>query len=602
MTEREAAPKHDLHPEHSLVHYVWKLLRLQMSIAISTFRAAKLRRKIGTIVLALVVLAFAIFVFVMSWLLLGLLRSPELAKILAEQNQPSVTPFLDAMPVLILAGSFTGLVITSFGVLLQALYLAGDMDFLLSSPVPVRAVFVAKQLQAILPNFGLIALFGLPVLFGLGASGGYNFLYYPLVVIVLAMMALAAAGVSSFLVMGVARIFPARRVAEVLGAVGAIISILCSQSGNFINAMRPDYQNLSGAQIPLTWVTRFNSPWIPLFWAGRGLVDLGEGRWLSGILFLGLTLALAGGLYYLALTTAEHLYYTGWASMQVGGRKKRPARPQPEAPVRRAAGPSLLARLVPQPVLGIVGKDFLTLRRDPRSMSQLVTPIIVGIVYGVLLLRPGGLANTSQGGMGDIPDWLVQMGKNIVAYSGVGLSLFVGWTLQSRLALMGFSQEGKNYWMIRTTPVSTTLLVASKFLVAYLPALVIGWAALVVVSLLQHAPLSIFLFGLAVVLLSIAGTAGINLSFGITGVNLTWEDPRRMNAGLTGCFSALLSFVYLFLDAGLFIAPAMIFAALGLPGIIGQVIGLILGGAFSLACAVIPLSLVAGRVAHIGET
>jgi hypothetical protein len=75
-----------------------------------------------------------------------------------------------------------------------------------------------------------------------------------------------------------------------------------------------------------------------------------------------------------------------------------------------------------------------------------------------------------------------------------------------------------------------------------------------------------------------------------------------MNAGLTGCFSALLSFVYLFLDAGLFIAPAMIFAALGLPGIIGQVIGLILGGAFSLACAVIPLSLVAGRVAHIGET
>jgi ABC-2 type transport system permease protein len=596
MTGWEAAPKAEFHSERSLIHYVWKLLRLQVEIAISTFRAAKLRRKIGTVVLALVILAFAGFVFGMSWVLLSLLRSPDLAKILAEQGQPSLTPFLESVPVLILAGSFMGLVISSFGVLLQALYLAGDMDFLLSSPVPVRAVFVAKQLQAILPNFGLIALFGLPVLFGLGASGGYNLLYYPLVVIVLAMLALAAAGVSSFLVMGVARIFPARRVAEVLGAVGAVISILCSQSGNFINAMHPDYANLTGQQIPLNWITRFNSPWIPLSWAGRGLVDLGEGRWLSGILFLGLTLALAGGLYYLALTTAERLYYSGWASMQVGSRKKRPTRPLPEASVRRAASP--LARFLPQPVLGIVGKDFLTLRRDPRSMSQLVTPLIVALIYGIWLLSAGGVP---PAGRGEAPAWFMQTLKNIMVYGGVGLSLFIGWSLQSRLALMGFSQEGKNYWLIKTTPISSARLMASKFLVAYLPALVIGWVFLLAVSLLQHTPLSVAVFGLIVVALAIAGISGINLAYGIIGVNLKWEDPRRMNAGFSGCLSPLFSMIYLAVDAGLFIAPAMIFAALGAPEIAGQAIGLVLGGAFSVACAVVPIWLVAGRVAHIGE-
>jgi hypothetical protein len=590
---------------HSLIHYIGKLLRLQVEITISTFRAGRLRRKIGMILLYVGILVFAVFVFVMSWLLLSLLRSPDLAKFLAEQGQVSLAPFLESVPVLILAASFIALMVSSFGVLLQALYLAGDMDFLLSAPVPVRAVFVAKQLQAILPNFGLVALFGLPVLFGLGASGGYNVFYYPLVVIVLALVALAAAGASSFLVMGVVRIFPARRVAEVLGAVGAVVSILCSQSGNFLNAMHPDYSKVSAQQIPLDLITRFNSPWIPLSWAGRGLVDFGQGRWLTGILFLALTFALTGGLYYLSLTTAERLYYSGWARMQAGGRKKRTAAKPSVAPTGAAVAParpaaaSPLARFIPSPVLGIVGKDFLTLRRDPRSMSQLVTPLIVALVYGIFLLRPGSLPSADMAGA---PGWLVQGMQSAMTYGSVGLAMFVGWSLQSRLALMGFSQEGKNYWLIKCAPISTIRLVASKFLVAYIPALALGWLCMLVVSLLKSAPISVFVFGLIVVALSISGTAGINLSFGIAGVNLTWEDPRRMNSGFSGCLSLIASFFYLVFDAMLFIGPTMILVSLGVPALAGQAVGLVLGGGFSLACAVLPLALVSKRVARIGES
>ena len=95
---------------------------------------------------------------------------------------------------MILSALFIGTLLTSFGVLLQALYLSGDMDFLLSTPVPIRAVFIAKLLQAVLPNVALIALFGLPILFGLGISSGYAAVYYPLVVLVMIALALAAAG------------------------------------------------------------------------------------------------------------------------------------------------------------------------------------------------------------------------------------------------------------------------------------------------------------------------------------------------------------------------------------------------------------------------
>ena len=581
--------------EHNLGHYVWKLLRLRIEITISGFRHAKLGRKIVMILLALLVAAFAVFVFIMSWLLLRFLNSPALMEILAQQNLGAVTPFIESVPGLILAGAFVGILITSFGVLLQALYLAGDMDFLLTTPVPIRAVFVAKMLQAILPNFSLIALLGLPVLFGLGVAGGYNFLYYPLVVIVLATLALAAAGASSLLVMGIVRVFPARRVAEVLGFFGAIISIVCSQSGNLMSHNSADF---AAQRIPLTLVTRFNSPWSPLAWAGRGLVDFGQGRWLTGLGFLALTLGLAGGLFMISLTTAERLYYTGWASLQVTARKKKSVQAARVAPAQNRSLALLIERLAPPAVRAIVTKDFLVLRRDLRHMSQMVTPIIFGIVYGIMLMRSGGATPPDPG---EAPAWVIQIIKNLAIYGNVGISLFVGWSLLSRLALMSFSQEGKNYWLLQSAPVKVSQLLAAKFLAAYLPSLALGWIFMLAISLVQRAGLSILIFGLGVVALSIAGTAGLNLAFGVIGANLTWEDPRRMNAGWPGCLSMVVSLGYLGFSLGLFFLPPVILPSFGVPEIVGQAAGMVLGGAVSIACAAIAPGLVVRRVARIGE-
>jgi ABC-2 type transport system permease protein len=599
-TAADAGPEGGFYPKYSLWHYVWKLLRLRAIITLSGFRRAKLGRKIFLTVLAVLMAAFAVFMFVMSWLLLNFLRSPALARALAQQNLGEVTTFLEGVPGLILAGAFLTILLTSFGVLLQALYLAGDMDFLLSAPVPIRAVFVTKLLQAILPNFSLIALFGLPVLLGLGVAGGYNVLYYPLVFVVLGVLALAAAGLSSLLVMGVARVIPARRVAEVLGFLGAIVSISCSQISNFMNATglgRNQFGSVSA--MSLSWAGRFNTPWSPLTWAGRGLVDLGQGRWLTGLGFLALTLGLAGGVFMVSLVTAERLYYTGWASLQTGTRKKRAGRAAPVvAPAQNPARASLGERLIPSAVRAIMLKDFLVLRRDPRQMSQVVMPIILGVIYGFALVRSGG--NPPAAGE-EGPVWLVQAVRSLIIYGSVGLSLLVGWMLLSRLALMSFSQEGKNYWMLKSAPVQLGQLLTAKFLVAYLPALSLGWAFMLVISLVQQTGLAVFLFGLGVVALSLAGTAGLNLALGVAGANLTWEDPRHMNSGWSGCLSMLVSLGYLAFSLGLFFLPPVILFSLGLPEAVGQLIGLALGGAASLACAIIAPRMVASRVALIGE-
>ena len=579
------APVHA--PDPRVIPGVWKLIRLRLRISYNSFWHARLARKIVVIILWLMVSGFALSLLFISRVLLGAMRSPELARYMGSDFKP----FVDAIPALTLTALFVGTLLTSFGVLLQALYLSGDMDFLLTTPVPIRAVFITKLLQAVLPNFGLISLFGLPILFGLGISGGYSFVYYPLVVIVMIALALSGAGLASLLVMLVVRLLPPRRAAEILGFIGALLAFSC----NFGNVFGRDI-NPSGTQFT-GWVTRANTPWFPLNWAGQGLVALGEGHWHLGLLLLSITLALASLTFWFALVTAERLFYSGWAGMQMVARRKI-TRSKRAVPIDAQTPLAGLLRFIPNPVLGIVHKDFLTLRRDLRHLAQLMSPVILGVVYTVSMLRGGG---EPPPGRGEAPDWFMDSFQVIVDYSSVGMSLFVGWMILTRLAGMGFSQEGKNYWMLKVSPVSAGQLLAAKFLVAYLPPLGLGLVFLTVISIVQKLSILEFLYSLVAVILCLAGSTGILLAFGALGANFTWTDPRRMNAGGLGCLGQFLTVLYVPISFASFIAPVGLSGFFEVPILYGYLVGLLLGSGITVACALVPLWLVQGKVERLNE-
>jgi ABC-2 type transport system permease protein len=413
-------------------------------------------------------------------------------------------------------------------------------------------------------------------------------------------LSLAAAGLAGLLVMLVVRIFPARRVVEVLGFAGAIISIVCSQTGNLMNAANS--RNVSQEQVNgiLGRLVQLNNPWIPLNWPGRGLVALGEGNWLPGLGLIILSLGLTGGLFWLSLVTAERWYYSGWAGMQSVAQKKQPSRvSRPSAvPARSSPAPFQAARLLPAPVRGMIWKDFLMMRRDLRHLSQLVTPLIFGIIYGIMFLRSGGQA---PAGRGEAPEWFMSSLDNLLDYGNVFLAIFVGWMLLQRLAGMGFSQEGKNYWMLKAAPVSARQMLAAKFLVAYLPALVLSLLFMLVFSVIQGIPFAQAAYSMWIVLLCLAGMAGIQLAFGAAGANFNWEDPRRMNAGNMGCLGMLLTSLYVPVNLGLFIGPLFVAALFSLPAGLAYLAGGVLGSGMSLLCTFLPPRLLEAKVNRLGE-
>ena len=578
-------------PDLRVLPAVWKLMRLRLRITYNSFRHAKLSRKLGILILYLMLAGFGLFILLLSRLFLGLMQSPEIAR----YSGIDMNSVLTSIPALILSALFFGTLLTSFGVLLQALYLSGDMDFLIATPVPIRAVFIVKLLQAVLPNFALISLFGMPIFFGLGISNNYAFVYYPLVVLVMIVLALAAAGLASLLVMLVVRVLPPRRAAELLAFSGGLFGLVCSQLGNFSNSFGRD-MDISGTRLA-GMVVLANTRWLPLNWAGQGLIALGESHWLSGILLVGATLGFTVVTFWFALVTAERWYYSGWAGMQVITRKKMTRAPRSGNATTNQIG-LRIARLVPSPVLGIVQKDFLTLRRDLRSLSQLISPIILGALYTLTIFRGAGEAPVEAT---EASSWFAQSFDTALAYSSVGMSLFVGWMILSRLAGMGFSQEGRNYWLLKAAPVRARHLLAAKFLVAYLPALGLGLVFLIVISIRDRLSALEFLYSLITLSMCQAGMAGILLSFGAAGANLTWDDPRRMNAGVLGCFGQIVAMLYLPISFGLFIVPLGFASFFEFPILYGYLFGLLVGSGATAICAYVPLWLVLKKVELLGE-
>lgn len=561
--------------------YVAKLMRLRWRLFVSGIRRAKPVYKALSALLGLLALGIFVGCFYLTTSFLKFLNSPAILESGVNRNV-----FMATIPSLVISGAFLAVLMTSFGVLLQALYLANDMDFLLSAPIPIRAVFLTKLLQAILPNLILVMVIGLPVLFGLGVEGRYNAVYYPLVVVVLGFLSLAAAGVSSLLVMAVVRVIPAKRVAEILAFLGIIFFMLLSQWNNLtgveLGSASPG-QISSGSQI----LSTLNHAGSPLAWGGRGLVDVGEGRFFSGTIFLALTLGLSGGVFWLALCTSERLYYSGWASLQVGAQHKKAAR----AVARRSPDStraSLFQRVLPSDIRAFMLKDFKLVRRDLRFMSQQISAIIMGIVFAVMLLRKGVTPTGNGVGL-------------LLAYGSIAISLFVGYAMLYRLALISFSVEGKSFWIIKTAPVSAGKQLAAKFLTAYLPALIVTWLFLLVIAFTQRVPAVTILYSLPAEALILAGLDGISLAIGVRGANITWTDPRRMLSATLDTLGMLVGLVYLLACLVLFYGPLIGFTRLNISEKTGMLIGLLAGGTAAILCTIVPLMLVKDRVYQIGE-
>lgn len=239
-----------------------------------------------------------------------------------------------------------------------ALFDRGDLDLLLSSPLSPRTVFFVRGAgialgAGLLPAFALFPFANAGLLHGRpGMLGIY---------LVVASLAMAAAGTGMALTMALVRLFGARRAKTIAQIAGALIG-----AGFFLLSQAQNFLPIDTRTVLLAWAQREMQPggWLApdsaLWWPARAMV--GE------VLPLAVTFVAGVGWFLLVVDLTYRRFAQGAQEAVAGGRPRALAAGRAAA-IDPAGFRGGLARIM-------VLKEWRLLLRDPQIISQTLLQVL----------------------------------------------------------------------------------------------------------------------------------------------------------------------------------------------------------------------------------
>lgn len=491
------------------------ILRSRWQIARNVFWRGHLLRKIGLIALVIVALAVSVGLYLVSSVIVQLLQQlareqPGLLREIGDLPQ-----LLAAVPSAAFGVATVPLLLSSFSFALSTLYLARDLDQLLVTPVPMRAVFLARFVEGLLPIYLLLFVVLLPALAGYGMAAGMGAAYLVALPVVLLLLPMMPVSVSVLLTMVLVRIIPARRLRELMAALGGLLGV-----GIYLGTqvLSRRFDQVEAAET-MQQLLILNQSWLPTAWPARLLLGLGSGDIASVARYGALYLLVTAGFFTLTLTLFERLYYQGWtkvASTSGGHSRSRGARTGRAPLLRGPAGAIFL-------------KDLRMLPRDLQRLSQLLMPLAFSIFWGWQLIA--GRGSRSSGG-------------STLLISLTGIALLVSVMIASSIGLTGLSREGRGYWLIQLAPIRPWSILRGKLALTFLPFPVVGTTFVLLAWLLRRPPLSPLLEAWVIVMLTGVGVSAITTGLGAAFPRFDWNQAHRMTTFRASCLAPIAYYAY----------------------------------------------------------
>jgi ABC-2 type transport system permease protein len=337
---------------------------------------------------------------------------------------------------------------------LSTFFLADDLRLLLAAPVAARRLFHARFVRTVGQSSWMVVAFLAPVLGGVGVARCAPVTFYLTAALTVVPFVVIPVVLGAACTLLLVNVFPARRARDLLmlmgfvfaGAIVIVLRFIRPEQLLKVDSL-PDVTGFFATlQSPIT-------PLLPSFWAGESLFASLQGStdWLhSGALW---TTALA---FTVMLRAAdERWHFAGYSRSQ-------------EAPKARFTQLHLvdhLARVIPlSPVRRqLLVKDLKIFLRDVSQWSQLLLLVALVLVY---------LYNFRVLDLNRIP-FMAGFVKNVYAFVNLGMAGFVMATVCARFVFPGVSAEGNAFWIIRTSPISFSDFLWSKFWIGLLPVMLL---------------------------------------------------------------------------------------------------------------------------------
>jgi ABC-2 type transport system permease protein len=457
------------------------------------------------LVVSLTGLAFWAAIFGVAYRVLSYIqRVPDIGELLAGKVLAGV--LLAFLGILLLSNIITAL---------STFFLAKDLDLLVAAPVGGTRLYLAKLGETVVHSSWMVALLALPILtaYGMVFSGGPLFPFVALAALVPYLILPAVTG--TIVTVLLVNAFPARRTRELLtllglGALGAAVLVL--------RFMRPEqlarpegFRNFVDYLVALRTPT---SPWFPSEWAAEMLMN-----WLLRVSDpLPVARLWGSAIAALAIGILVHrrLFRLGYSKAQEGAARKLR---------RRIRGPlDGVLRLLPPPKREFLLKDMRLFFRDNSQWSQLILLAVLLIIY-IFNIRSLPIHSGER-----IPFSLV----TIISFLNLGLAGFVLAAVAARFVFPGVSLEGRQMWLLRSSPLDPRAMLWSKYWIGTIPLLVLALAITVLTNWLLQVSAFMMAVSVGTIILYTLAVSALALTFGVFYPQFGTENAAQIPTSFGG--------------------------------------------------------------------
>jgi len=425
----------------------------------------------------------------------------------------------------LLAGKLLGILLLSFASILllsnvitalSSYFLAKDLDLLVSSPVDHLRLYLAKLLETVIASSWMVALMAVPIFAAYGVVYGGGLLFAPWAAAVflpsLLLPAVLGVAVTTILV----NVFPARRTRDLLSiiALGAAAGVIL-----LFRIIRPEQlARPEGFRNLLDFITVLRTPtnpFLPSEWVSKGVMTYLTGRpdWLSVLLVW----SSAAAFIVLGAWLHGRLFTVGYTRAQEGA----------ERFVRGSFWDWSLGW-----VLGGLGpsrrefvlKDLRLFFRDTTQWSQLILLAALVFVY-LFNIRARPLFRGER-----VSFYLL----SVVSFLNLGLAGFVLAAIAARFLFPAVSLEGRQMWLLRSSPLDLRALLWSKYWVGTIPLLVLALLITILTNVLLKATPFMMGVGVATIIFLTLAISAMALGFGTLYPQFETENAAQIPTSFGG--------------------------------------------------------------------
>ena len=505
---------------------LWTLLTPKWRSALARTRQDQSESRVRFLLLGFVGLLFWMAVFGIAFRVLRYFRSvDEIGNLMAGKVLGVI--LLAFLSILLLSNIITAL---------STFFLAKDLDLLVASPVGGVRLYLAKLAETVVHSSWMVALLSVPIFtaYGIVYSGGLLFPFVALAAFIPYLIMPAVVGTAVILVL--VNVFPARRTRELLGliATGAVVIVVVS-----LRFLRPEqlaqpegFRNLVDYLAVLRTPT---SPFLPSEWTATMVMN-----WLLRVADPWPVVKLWGAAAVaVALGAVIHtqLYSMGFSKAQEGAERKirRPLR----GPVSR------LLRSVSPSKREFILKDLRLFFRDNTQWSQLILLAVLLMVY-LFNIQSLPLHSGER-----VPFRLVTM----ISFLNLGLAGFVLAAVAARFVFPGISLEGRQMWLLRSSPLDPRSMLWSKYWIGTVPLLLLAVIITVFTNWLLHASTFMMVVATVTIVLYTLAASALALSFGALYPQFGTENAAQIPTSFGGLVYMMSSLTLLALIIMIEAAP-----------------------------------------------